>query len=197
MKTGLKIIRLDSLKENNQTQNYPSYNYLASNNKHQIMRKILKEAQVVCCTCLDASSEKGFSFLKVIIDDAHKIPEALTLAPLLKKCHQLVLIGDSRESVCFSDKIVSISKGFNISLFNRLINRGVQKFELNLQYQTDASIVKISSELFQTNHIALEQENKIDLWLYGLKWPNFATRILFINVKGNEQLVNGSLQNLE
>ena len=200
---GIKAIRLDTLRENclsyvNNFKSNPMLNF-SSTNKHQLIKKILKDAQVVCCTFLDASSDslKGLIFTRVIIDDAHKIPEILSLAPLLKKCQQLVLCGDSNESVVFTNRIISISKGYNISLFNRLIKQGLEPFHLNVQYHTDPSIIKTMAQLFQNNNIGFQQENQIDIWLYGLKWPNFSSRVLFVNVKGYEKMVSGSLQNLE
>lgn len=198
MKIGLRVIRLDYLKENIQSQNLSNFmNSSCVKNKYSVMKKILKEAQIVCCTSLDLFTEsiKGFKFTRVVIDDAHKIPEILTLVPISKKCQQLVLCGNSRESVIFSDKIVGNSKGCNISLFNRLINQGIQKFDFKVQYCVEPSIAKLSSELFQTNSVVFQEENQIDLWLYGLKWPNLSTRILFINVHGEEKINNGSLEN--
>lgn len=201
MKIGLRVIRLDHLKENMQSQNFSNFmnnnNSSCVKNKYTVMKKILKEAQIVCCTSLDLFTEsiKGFKFTRVIVDDAHKIPEILTLVPISKKCQQLVLCGDSRELVIFSDKIVGNSKGCNISLFNRLISQGIHKFDFKLQYCVESSIVKLSSELFQTNNVVFQEENQIDLWLYGLKWPNLSTRILFINVHGDEKISNGSLEN--
>jgi len=146
-------------------------------NKHKFMKKMLKKAQIVLCTCIESSSNllKGLIFPRVIIENSDKISENIIISPILKKCEQLVLCGNSQESSVFTDKII----------------------KLNIQYKTDLSIVKTISQLFGNNIESFQKENSIDLWLYGLKWPNFSEKVLFINVKGKENVVNGSLQNLE
>lgn len=162
--------------------------------------KILKNASVICSKWTQIVSEmfKGCSFNSVIIDDAHKIPEIYTIAGLSYGCQKLVLLGDSTEKSEFTNKIISVSKGYNISLFHRLVNQGVKRVQLIHQYFIENSIANFVNQLFQRNYYALQQqENSIELWIYGLKWPNVDSRMIFINTKGIENAVNGSLINFE
>lgn len=75
--------------------------------KFLILKKMLREAQVVCCTCDTVMSDylKGLHFSRVIIDESNTVSEPLSLLPLHKLCNQLVLIGDHMSS---SPKSLSI-----------------------------------------------------------------------------------------
>ena len=193
--SGINPLRLDVLHENCQHFLNNPMNFAV--NKHKYMKKVLKNCRILLCTCLEASSEqlKGLVFTRVIVENADKVAENTIISAFLKKCKKLVLCGDSRESAVFTDKIVSISKGFNISLFKRLINQGQEAVKFNVVYNKDPSIVKTISLLFKENFASFQQENSVDLWLFGLKWPNFAEKVLFVNVKGEEKISNASLEN--
>lgn len=168
--------------------------------KIKILEKTMKKSRVILCTPLEISSRmfKNSSFNRVILDDANAIEENMAISALTSHCQKIVLLGDSQETVFFTNKIISVSKGYNISLFHRLLSKGNFAIKLKEQFFVEPSIVNFVNQLFQKDYYtSFQQDNSIDLWLYGLKWPNISSRILFINVKGKENVCNGSLENLE
>ena len=68
----------------------------ASNQKHNILTRILREADVICATCIGAGSSllDNINFAGVLIDEASQATELSTLVPLMHECQQLVLVGD-------------------------------------------------------------------------------------------------------
>lgn len=74
------------------------------NMKFLVLKKHVRESQVVICKCSSASADylKGLTFSRVLIDDANKVNESLALVPIVKNCQQLVLVGD-----CMSHQVKS------------------------------------------------------------------------------------------
>jgi Zn finger protein HypA/HybF involved in hydrogenase expression len=56
----------------------------------------LKNAQVVCCTCIGSGGDilDGMTFERILVDEATQATEAAVLVPLMRGCRSLVLVGD-------------------------------------------------------------------------------------------------------
>lgn len=167
--------------------------------KNKILEKTMKKSRVILCTPLEISSKmlKNCFFNRVILDDAHTIEENMAISVFINHCQKIVLLGDSQETAFFTNKIISVSKGYNISLFHRLLKKRNFAIKLKEQFFVEPSLVSFVNQLFQKDYFTTFRPDNIDLWLYGLKWPNISSRVLFIDVKGRENVCNGSLQNLE
>ena len=64
--------------------------------KRQAEDEILKNADVICTTCVAAFDRrlKSFRFRQVLIDEATQATEPETLIPLLKGAKHVILVGD-------------------------------------------------------------------------------------------------------
>ena len=58
--------------------------------------KVLKNAQVVCCTCIGSGGDilDSMTFERVMVDEGTQATEPAVLVPLTRGCRQLVLVGD-------------------------------------------------------------------------------------------------------
>ncbi len=64
-------------------------------------------------------------FHKIIIDDAQRVPELISLLALAKGCKKVYLIGD--DNMPNSKKSIFQSETANLSLFSRLAKEGKKK----------------------------------------------------------------------
>lgn len=160
-------------------------------------KQMISEAQVVCCTCLAAGSNllENMIFTRVIIDDAHQLSDLETLIPLVKKCQQLVLLGDTKKIPPKSISFFAQSKGMSISMFERLILGGVKPINLNMQYKMHPTISVFPSYHFYNN---LLENMTIYQQTNGLKIfrnKNQIIRGMLIQVKGEEEIFKDSIFN--
>lgn len=151
----------------------------------------------MCCTCLGSASEllNHMIFTRVIIDEAQKISEVETLIPLVKKCQQLVLLGDRKKCPPKAMSFLAQSKGMSISMFERLLLAGIQPIVLSHQYKMHPTISVFPSYHFYNN--LLENSNSYNqvkpLQLFSR--PGQVIRELWIQVKGEEEVFQSSLIN--
>jgi AAA domain len=56
----------------------------------------LKNAQVVCCTCIGSGGDilDAMTFDRILVDEATQATEPAVLVPLMRGCRSLVLVGD-------------------------------------------------------------------------------------------------------
>jgi regulator of nonsense transcripts 1 len=91
----------------------------------QYMRreKLVKEADVICATCIGCSAGflAKFPFQCVLIDEASQAHELSCLVPVMHGCQQLVLVGDHCQLPPVICCDVAAREGLNISLFDRLV----------------------------------------------------------------------------
>lgn len=89
---------------------------------------LLREAPVVVCKLSAAQSDymKGLNFYRVIIDEAHRCSETLALSALVKNCQKLVLVGDPMSPCCKVNSMFAASKGYYMSLFDKLMMQRVK-----------------------------------------------------------------------
>jgi regulator of nonsense transcripts 1 len=64
--------------------------------KRQAEDEILKNAEVICTTCVAAFDRrlKNFKFAQVLIDEATQATEPETLIPILRGAKHVILVGD-------------------------------------------------------------------------------------------------------
>ena len=88
---------------------------------------ILDNADVICATCIGSGHLllDGRRFPRVLIDEATQATEPATLVPIVRGCKQLVLVGDHKQLPPTVISSRAEKMGLNISLFERLIQLGV------------------------------------------------------------------------
>lgn len=203
---GLNVIKLGAeLDEIQKLNREILFRQLASNissEQYQTLnfkmtKKMISEAQIVCCTCLGSGSEllKNMIFTRVLIDEAHQVPELETLIPLVKKCQQLVMLGDRRKLPSKAISYFAQSKGMSISMFERLILGGIQPINLQMQYKMHPTISVFPSYHFYNNMLENASLLKMEEGLKIFSNENRKIRELFIQVTGEEEIYESSLIN--
>jgi len=158
---------------------------------------MISEAQIVCCTCLGSSSEllSNMIFTRVLIDEAHQISELETLVPLVKKCQQLILLGDRKKIPPKAISVLAQSKGLSISMFERFLIAGIQPINLTMQYKMHPTISVFPSYHFYNNLLENTNVNDQSKALQIFNRPNQIVRELWVQVKGQEEVFESSLMN--
>ncbi len=166
-------------------------------NKFSQYRRLVKHTNVVCCTCVGSLCEYlgEEKFTRVLIDEATQATELSTIIPLVKNAKQVVLIGDHKQ---LPPTIISFNaekEGLSISLFEKLINKGLKPIMLNTQYRMHPSISFFPSQNFYNSLLLNGITDKHRPLILGFPWPNPNIRVSFVNVAGDEETEGSSYFN--
>jgi regulator of nonsense transcripts 1 len=118
--------------------------------KRQAEDEILKNAEVICTTCVAAFDRrlKNFRFPQVLIDEATQATEPETLIPILRGAKHVILVGDH----CQLGPVIMCKKaaksGLNQSLFERLVCLGIRPIRLQVQYRMHPCLSNFPSLTF-------------------------------------------------
>ena len=118
--------------------------------KRQAEDEILKNAEVICTTCVSAFDRrlKNFRFPQVLIDEATQATEPETLIPILRGAKHVILVGDH----CQLGPVIMCKKaaksGLNQSLFERLVCLGIRPIRLQVQYRMHPCLSNFPSLTF-------------------------------------------------
>jgi superfamily I DNA and/or RNA helicase len=156
--------------------------------EQQMKDDILDNADVICATCIGSGHLllDGRRFPRVLIDEATQATEPATLVPIVRGCKQLVLVGDHKQLPPTVISSRAEKMGLNISLFERLIQLGVNSTMLLEQYRMHPCIAEFPSiqsyEGLLKNAIS-EDKRPTPI---GLIWPDFENPVAFLPVEGGE-----------
>eukprot|EP01025_Chloroclados_australasicus_P031642 TRINITY_DN3197_c1_g1_i1.p1 TRINITY_DN3197_c1_g1~~TRINITY_DN3197_c1_g1_i1.p1 ORF type:complete len:1086 (-),score=127.84 TRINITY_DN3197_c1_g1_i1:961-3822(-) len=118
--------------------------------KKQVEREILKDADVVCSTCVSAGDQRvqNFRFQVVLIDESTQATEPECLIPLVHGAKQVILVGDH----CQLGPVIMCKKaakaGLSLSMFERLVLLGIKPIRLNVQYRMHPCLSEFPSNTF-------------------------------------------------
>ena len=155
-----------------------------------IENSIISKADCICCTCESAGNKKfnNSSFPIVIIDQSTQIVEPTTLIPILHRCQQVILIGDSFQTTPPAICSKAEKAGYYSSLFDRLIQIGLKPFQLTIQYRMHPSLVEFPSKFFYDGIIQNGFQTKnISFPKNLLFFPNQNFHMLFHNSTDEEK----------
>ncbi|WWC89106.1 uncharacterized protein L201_004024 [Kwoniella dendrophila CBS 6074] len=119
--------------------------------RQDIMRDVLLDADVVCTTCLSATSKalQGIDFPIVFLDEASMATEPLSLVPLTKGSSHVAIIGDHKQLPPVIVSPEAHAGGLATSLFERLIHEGnIPSIMLDTQYRMHPSLASFPSKTF-------------------------------------------------
>jgi regulator of nonsense transcripts 1 len=156
--------------------------------------KVLKDAQVVCCTCIGSGGEilDGMSFERVMVDEATQATEPATLVPLTRSCRQLVLVGDHCQLPPTVLSTRAEEEGLAVPLFSRMVACGVPPFMLDTQYRMHPGISMFPSDLFYGGKLKDGVSPPERRPLPGFPWPREEFPIAFIPVLDSFEIDDGS-----
>jgi len=175
-----------------QTSNYNGVPYRfegATAMSYRDKLKSLKNAQVVCCTCIGSGGEMldSLQFSRVLIDEATQATEPATLVPLVRGCRQLVLIGDHCQLPPTVLSPRAEEEGLSTPLFSRLVaGGGVPPFMLDTQYRMHPAIATFPSDLFYGGKLRNGVSPPERRPLAGFPWPREEFPVAFVPVDGTE-----------
>ena len=137
-----------------------------------IEQRILDSADVICCTCVTAGNIKlkDRQFACAVIDEAAQCSEAMCMIPIAAGCRQVVFVGDHKQ---LSPTVLSqeaLVMGFNVSLYERLIEQGCKPLLLNKQYRMHPAISKFPSAQFYGGAL-LDGVTAADRTIEGFEFP--------------------------
>ncbi|ELP85043.1 splicing endonuclease positive effector sen1, putative [Entamoeba invadens IP1] len=151
--------------------------------KHSVTIDIISNCDVICCTLNSAGCDtlQQHLFGKIetcIIDEAVQCVEVSALIPLKYGVERCIMIGDQKQlpSTVLSPK--SITYKYNKSLFERLLECGLNVTLLTQQYRMESKIREFPSNEFYEGRLA--DGVKIE------KINSVSNSVLFLNVCGKE-----------
>ncbi len=156
----------------------------------QIRDSILDSAEVLCCTCIGSGHEllDGRRFTRVLIDEATQATEPSTLVPLSKGSRQVVLIGDHKQLPPTVISRRAEQGGLGRSLFERLIEMGIEPIMLTRQYRMHPGIAEFPNAQFYDGELVDGVTTSDRPSPTGVLWPDWENPIAFLPVEGGEVL---------
>ncbi|WVF71388.1 hypothetical protein IAT40_006192 [Kwoniella sp. CBS 6097] len=122
--------------------------------RQNIIREVLLDADVICTTCLSATSKslQGIDFPIVFLDEASMATEPLSLVPLTKGSSHVAIIGDHKQLPPVIISPEAHAGGLSTSLFERLIHEGhVPSIMLDTQYRMHPLLSTFPSKSFYSS----------------------------------------------
>ena len=156
--------------------------------ENQIRDDILDKTQIVCCTFIGSGNEilDGRRFSQVLIDEATQATEPASLVPLIRGARQIVLVGDHKQLPPTVLSFRAEEKGLKRSLFERLVDLGIEPFLLTKQYRMHPSISKFPNKQFYSSKLIDGVNASSRPAPAGLLWPDWDNPVAFIPIEGGE-----------
>ncbi|MCP2503037.1 MAG: AAA domain-containing protein [Candidatus Thalassarchaeaceae archaeon] len=156
--------------------------------ENQIRDDILDKAQVICCTCIGSGNEilDGRRFPQVLIDESTQATEPAALVPLVRGARQVVLVGDHKQLPPTVLSFRAEENGLKRSLFERLIDLGIEPLLLTTQYRMHPAISKFPNQRFYSNKLIDGVNSEERPAPAGLLWPDWENPVAFVPINGGE-----------
>lgn len=156
--------------------------------------KILRNAQVVCCTCIGSGGDilDSMTFERVMVDEATQATEPAVLVPLARGCRQLVLVGDHCQLPPTVLSTRAEEEGLGVPLFSRMVACGVPPFMLDTQYRMHPGISMFPSDLFYGGKLKDGVSPPERRPLQGFPWPREEFPIAFVPVIDSVEIDDGA-----
>ena len=156
--------------------------------ENQMRDDILDRAQVLCCTCIGSGHTllDGRRFPQVLIDEATQATEPAALVPLIRGARQVVLVGDHRQLPPTVISYRAENGGLRRSLFERMVEMGVEPYLLTKQYRMHPAISKFPNDQFYNGRLEDGVSAANRAAPAGLLWPDWDNPVAFLPVKGGE-----------
>ena len=159
----------------------------------------LANAQVVCCTLITAGCKdlQRAVFKNVIIEEAAQATVPEVVVCLTHRCQNLVMIGDSKQMQPQVHSQQALDGGLNISLFQRLSERGgFPTLLLNVQYRMHPALSRWPMQRFYRGMVGDGvKRHERRLGRKDLPFPNPRLPKVMLDVSGEEAEVWTSFKN--
>ena len=165
----------------------------------EMIASVLDNAEVICSTNIGSGHRilDGRRFPIVLMDEATQAVEPSALIPISKGCRQLILVGDHKQLPPTVISKKAEHGGLGRSLFERLIDVGIQTNLLDVQYRMHPVLREFPSARFYDDRLndgctAAERPAPA-----GILWPDWDHPFAFIPLTGieDEEQEGGSRNN--
>jgi regulator of nonsense transcripts 1 len=154
-------------------------------------RRILDNADVVCCTCSGAGDNRllNVRFRTTLIDESTQATEPECLIPIVHGCKQVILVGDHQQLGPVITNRKAAKAGLRQSLFERLIILGHVPIRLTVQYRMHPSLSEFPSNIFYEgtlqNGVTTQQRIMPGV---DFPWPVQDSPMMFWSNLGQEEI---------
>jgi len=184
---GLKVVRLakgdrispelDACSLNTiLEEEYPFLDYSDKSGRYEACQRILDDADAICVTTISSASNlisgKNRKFGAILMDEAAQTTELSALVPIANvNAARLVLVGDHCQLPATALSLEAETRGLTLSLFQRLVSRGLPSFFLDTQFRMHPSIAEHSAMEFYGGklHTGVKPEHRLPP--LGFDWP--------------------------
>lgn len=159
--------------------------------KRKCENELLRNADVICCTCVGAGDPRlsKFQFKSILIDESTQATEPECMVPVVLGARQLILVGDH----CQLGPVVMCKKaaraGLSQSLFERLVVLGIRPIRLQVQYRMHPALSAFPSNTFYDgslqNGVTAAERSIINL---DFPWPQPEKPMFFYCSLGQEEI---------
>mmetsp|Transcript_488 Transcript_488/g.815 ORF Transcript_488/g.815 Transcript_488/m.815 type:complete len:663 (-) Transcript_488:224-2212(-) len=196
---GLEVVRLGRPEAitNPRLLQYTLMNSTGNNNNNNSSSsKQLRNAQVICCTCMGAVLGASTIINKVnymLVDEATQCTEAAILVPIAlassNNLKSVVLIGDHCQlPPTVLSSLATRHCASDIPLFTRLrLQSNVAPLLLNTQYRMHPAISMFVSDLFYGGLLIDGVHPHQRRPLQGFPWPRAEFPVAFVPIRSGEQ----------
>ena len=121
----------------------------------EMIASVLDNAEVICSTNIGSGHRilDGRRFPIVLMDEATQAVEPSALIPISKGCRQLILVGDHKQLPPTVISKKAEQGGLGRSLFERLIDVGIQTNLLDVQYRMHPVLREFPSARFYDDRL--------------------------------------------
>ena len=151
-------------------------------------RRVIQSADVVVSTCDSAGSPllSGCVFNSVLVDEASQATECETLIPIVHGAHRVVLVGDQKQLQPVVLSAVCKRAGYDVSLFERLIDSGMEPQLLCVQYRMHPALSIFPSNMFYNGALKNAVHSSERTRNLAFPWPRSDMPMMFWCVQGSE-----------
>ena len=173
----VRLGRIDAVREDLR-RFCPARDGLTPEQQSKELKRLVANAQVVCCTTMSLGSgvvkQAVKSCLGVLVDEATQATEASTLVALTRGARQLVMLGDQCQlpPTTLSTVPPGTTLDASLPLFMRLLHDGVVPLLLDTQYRMHPAISQLPSDLFYAGRLADGTPAEDRPALEGFPWPH-------------------------
>ena len=165
----------------------------------EMIASVLDNAEVICSTNIGSGHRMldGRRFPIVLMDEATQAVEPSSLIPISKGCRQLILVGDHKQLPPTVISRKAEREGLGRSLFERLIDVGIQTNLLDVQYRMHPVLREFPSARFYDDRLNDGCQAADRPAPAGILWPDWDHPFAFIPLEGveDEEQEGGSRSN--
>jgi len=116
----------------------------------EVMKEVIGKTEVICATCIGAGSERLDTkvFPLVVVDECTQAVEPGTLVSICKASKRVILLGDHCQLPPTIHSIDAAEQGLEVSMFERLVSRGLRYSMLRTQYRMHPDISSFPNHRF-------------------------------------------------